>query len=155
MAQMDPLFIAGGIRGLLRFLRVRARWRKLLGRLRRTAAGRLLLRFGNRARRLEQLRLRRGESAFGEVTDEAVRLMEAHSRMRAKYELQPWPGRVHVFLSDGWIVRKHDPVPLWEELARGGLEVIHVPGRHVSMLAEPNVAVLAGSVREALASFER
>ena len=58
------------------------------------------------------------------------------------------------FLSGAMITRRHSPVPMWKDLARGGLDVAEVPGRHVSMLAEPHVRVLAEKIRQALAEMD-
>jgi len=154
MAQMDPLFIEGGIRGFLRLLRVMARWRNFLDRARRTPVGRVLLRVGARRRRHLETQLRTGARAFAANDLESVRLMEAHSRMRQRYDLKPWPGRVHIFMSDSRLARQHDPLPIWKKLAPAGLEVVKVPGRHISMLAEPNVRLLADKIGEALGEFE-
>jgi thioesterase domain-containing protein len=38
----------------------------------------------------------------------------------------------------------------WHELARGGLEIHHVPGNHSEMLEEPNVEVLAKALKQCI-----
>jgi acetoacetyl-CoA synthetase len=101
-----------------------------------------------------EIRFRDGTWIFADPDADTARRIEAHVRMRAKYDLRPWPGRVHLFLSDSVITRRHSPLPVWKELALGGLDVAEVPGRHVNMLAEPHVRVLAEKLRQALAELD-
>jgi thioesterase domain-containing protein len=154
IAQMDPLFFSGGTRWVLLYLRNVVRWRRFLKRLHESAVGRAMKRIGLYRRPPWEIRFRDGTWVLADPDADTARRIEAHVRMRANYDLRPWPGRVHVFLSGAMITRKHSPVPMWKELALGGLDVSEVPGRHTSMLAEPHVPVLAEKFRQALAELD-
>jgi thioesterase domain-containing protein len=43
-----------------------------------------------------------------------------------------------------------DPLLGWGELARGGVEVVHVHGDHANMVHEPHVAALAEALKRCL-----
>jgi thioesterase domain-containing protein len=154
IVQMDPLFFADGTRWVLLYLRNVVRWRRFLKRLHESAVGRALKRIGLYRRPPWEIRFRDGTWVLADPDADTARRIEAHVHMRRKYDLRPWEGRVHVFLSGAMITRKHSPVPMWKELALGGLEVAEVPGRHTSMLAEPHVGVLAEKMRRALAEMD-
>lgn len=154
IVQMDPLFFSGGTRWVLGYLRSVVRWRRFLKWLHESAVGPAMKRIGLYRRPPWEVRFRDGTWVLADPDADTARRIEAHFRMRRKYDLRPWPGRVHMFLSGGMITRRHSPVPMWRELALGGLDVTEVPGRHTSMLAEPHVTVLAEKFRRALAEAD-
>lgn len=60
------------------------------------------------------------------------------------YSPSPYPGRVLFFSAmeaDG--VNAEQPDRAWRNLARGGVDVHHVPGSHITMNYPPNVATIA------------
>jgi thioesterase domain-containing protein len=76
---------------------------------------------------------------------------EAARRAYRAYEPRPYPGRITLFRA---MTRDPgcpaDPAPDWQCRAGEGVQVIDVPGGHMSILVEPNAAVLAERLREAL-----
>jgi thioesterase domain-containing protein len=80
------------------------------------------------------------------------RIAERHYRAVLAYRPEPYAGRVTLFRS-----RFQSPFlglgfrMGWERVARGGVEVLTVPGGHLSMLVPPAVDVLADKMRSALA----
>jgi len=40
------------------------------------------------------------------------------------------------------------PEKAWDDLAQGGVEVINVPGNHISMLSKPNVAIIGNELEK-------
>jgi thioesterase domain-containing protein len=67
-----------------------------------------------------------------------------HRQALHDYVPQPYPGRLILFQAMAPSVGADpDPQMGWGGLAQGGLEIHAVPGDHASLLAEPNVAVLA------------
>ncbi|WP_345817024.1 acetoacetate--CoA ligase (plasmid) [Paraburkholderia sp. PREW-6R] len=48
--------------------------------------------------------------------------------------------------------RRGDPLPLWQQVACAGLQVVDVGGGHNDMLFEPNASVIASMLDEALAA---
>ena len=45
---------------------------------------------------------------------------------------------------------KFDMLEGWRALARGGMELIEVPGTHLDMIKEPHVAVVAKELNDCL-----
>jgi thioesterase domain-containing protein len=43
----------------------------------------------------------------------------------------------------------------WTPLTAGGLDIVKIPGDHLSMLHEPNIAVLAEKMTQWLSRYER
>lgn len=118
----------------------------------------------------EQLDLARNRFDFARIRryqrrnrplPEALHLLLAdheHSLDQEAYDLEPYFGPVALFRADrevfddpGW---RHDGMG-WSAIAQGEFTKIDVPGAHLSILAEPNVAVLARELdrlgREAIA----
>ena len=61
------------------------------------------------------------------------------------YRPQIYPGRITLFRAQGQEERaeRRDRDKGWSRWAAGGLEIIEVPGDHLTMLQEPHVQVLA------------
>jgi thioesterase domain-containing protein/acyl carrier protein len=56
------------------------------------------------------------------------------------YSPKPYSGRVLLFRAEGRTKEYGDDMFLgWEAVARGGIEVHHVPGEHTTLLEKPNV----------------
>ncbi len=66
------------------------------------------------------------------------------------YRPRPYPGRLVLFRASERPKAVADPLLGWGELARGGVEVYSVPGRHRSMMARPYVDTLARDLRTCL-----
>jgi thioesterase domain-containing protein/acyl carrier protein len=84
------------------------------------------------------------------------RVLETHYQALRDYHPRPYPGCVSLFRARTRpLFRLHGNDLGWRSLARGGLDVIPIPGNHMTILEEPNVRVLAtaliGSLREARA----
>lgn len=100
-------------------------------------------------------RRRRGEFVLGGASAERIHGMDVIDEMRTRYEFPSLSGRVHVFLTDSSMREKHDPVPMWREIASGGVEVIDLPGKgHDEMMFEPNAGSLAERVEQVMVEFE-
>lgn len=72
------------------------------------------------------------------------------------YRFAPYPGRIVLFrattVQDDWVGRSFaDETNGFGALARGGVEVIHVPGRHQTIFDEPAVHGLAAAFGPVLA----
>ena len=77
-------------------------------------------------------------------TEEQKGIWEQHIRALMGFRPRPYRGRVHLFRSAGhplWCSFDHDYG--WGRLARGGVELILVPGAHEKILEDPWVGVLA------------
>ena len=76
------------------------------------------------------------------------RVSESNLEALRGYRPLAWDGRIVLFRARAPVVGLfYDPVAAWEALARGGVETIPMPGDHVTIIEEPNVAVLAESLR--------
>ncbi|MEQ1892411.1 MAG: amino acid adenylation domain-containing protein, partial [Planctomycetota bacterium] len=79
------------------------------------------------------------------------RIAQRHWRAVQSYRPQPYPGRITLFRS-----RFQSPFlglgseMGWDRVAKGGVEVVRVPGGHLSVLQPPNVDVLARRFLERL-----
>lgn len=114
-------------------------WNRLVGR-----AGRLVPR-----RATVAAAPRPEEREIDVLTDTAL-------RATSSYAPEPYPGRVHAFraATPSEHLFAADPVTSWRELARGGLEVLDVPGSHLTLLRQPDVQALAGHLRALLGNGE-
>lgn len=66
-----------------------------------------------------------------------------------RYEPGPYAGRVLLVRSAARAPEyKHNPSLGWEKVARGGVDVITVPGDHLSMMKRPNVETLVARILE-------
>jgi acyl transferase domain-containing protein/thioesterase domain-containing protein/acyl carrier protein len=78
---------------------------------------------------------------------------EAHRRARSRYKVQPYPGKITLMRAADvreTAATRRNPTLGWETLAAGGLEIHDVPGGHTSMFLEPNVSVLAETLKPIL-----
>lgn len=64
-------------------------------------------------------------------------------RAQSAYRPQPYGGPVTFFRATGRNPWYCDPLPVWRRAAVAGLTVLQVPGGHLDLIREPNVAVLA------------
>jgi thioesterase domain-containing protein len=104
-------------------------------------------------RRLVLLRIyrRRAISVFRALDDIGI----AHIDAALAYHRKPYPGCITLFrAAEQPVGCIPNPTNGWERLALGGVEVVHVPGEHATIIEEPHVATLARRLREVLASTE-
>ncbi len=79
------------------------------------------------------------------------KINEKHGIAFKKYTLEPFDGKIHLFMSNYRIYFVDDSKYLgWGNYARKGVEVYKVPGDHESMFQLPHVKVLAKSLQQAL-----
>jgi thioesterase domain-containing protein/acyl carrier protein len=75
------------------------------------------------------------------------RLLAAHYQAMRDYAPRPYPGRVALFRARVRpLLRLHGRDLGWGQLARGGLEVVTVPGNHETLLKPPHVQHLAATL---------
>jgi thioesterase domain-containing protein/acyl carrier protein len=78
-------------------------------------------------------------------------MMEEHYRALRAYVPGVYPGRVTLFRARVRpLFRLHGPDLGWGPFARGGVEVIVIPGNHETILKEPHVRALAARLRARL-----
>jgi thioesterase domain-containing protein len=70
------------------------------------------------------------------------------ARAGMQYQMRPYPGPMVLFRASEKSLRgARDPYAGWKGLATGGVEVCEIPGGHVSILAKPQVQILAEHLR--------
>ncbi|HEY9429207.1 MAG TPA: alpha/beta fold hydrolase, partial [Gemmatimonadaceae bacterium] len=108
----------------------------------------------------QRQRLHPGAQIEQQSLSAVLRNVEESCRMAFRnYRPQPYPGRVTLFRAE---IRGGDEVDLataWTRLAGGGLEVLDVPGSHLTMMSSTHISQLAERLRaclvEAFAAAER
>jgi thioesterase domain-containing protein len=79
-----------------------------------------------------------------------------HREALARYMPSPFDGRVTLFRTRGHrLLSSQDAKMGWSELARGGVEVILIPGNHVSMMRSPLVERLGAELEAHLSTADR
>jgi thioesterase domain-containing protein len=74
---------------------------------------------------------------------------------RKKYTPGPYPGRITLFRATRQPSGMEDPTLGWGGVALGGVDILEIPGTHVSIMAEPALTALAGAVRRSLENVHR
>jgi thioesterase domain-containing protein/aryl carrier-like protein len=69
---------------------------------------------------------------------------------RKKYTPRPYPGRITLFRATRQPSGMDDPTLGWGGVAIGGVDILEVPGTHVSIMAEPALTALAVAIRGSL-----
>ncbi|HST63409.1 MAG TPA: amino acid adenylation domain-containing protein [Longimicrobium sp.] len=82
-----------------------------------------------------------------------VEVFRATVAATRRHPLAPYPGRVTLFCAkeargEGW--ETTDLPGLWKPFVTGALEVVVVPGTHVTMVNEPNVQEVAAAIQAAV-----
>jgi thioesterase domain-containing protein/aryl carrier-like protein len=76
---------------------------------------------------------------------------ESNMIASARYEPQPYHGRVTIFWArESFVASTHRFRSGWNILAPDSLEMIAVPGSHITMFEEPNVQVLAREIARSI-----
>ncbi len=71
-------------------------------------------------------------------------LFKVHAQAMRNYVPQTYPGQVIFFRANQRdTINPQNPELAWSELATGGIEVIEVPGNHITMNYPPHVQILA------------
>jgi thioesterase domain-containing protein len=66
------------------------------------------------------------------------------------YRPQVFEGRVTLFWASQDLRSKFDMIEGWQTLARGGLDLIEIPGTHLDIIKEPHVGDLAAKLTDSL-----
>lgn len=100
------------------------------------------------ARRLSK---RAGSHANRNISPKTDNLEATHQRALWDYVPKPYDGRLDLFRAiDQKAIWEPDPLLGWTGFAVGGIRVHDIPGDHISIMMEPNVCVLADSLRQCL-----
>jgi thioesterase domain-containing protein/acyl carrier protein len=86
-----------------------------------------------------------------------IQVEEAHKRALGRYVVQPYSGKITLMRAadvEGTVGTRRNPTLGWEPLAGGGLVIHDVPGTHISMFEEPNVRILAETLKAILPSSD-
>ena len=93
----------------------------------------------------------RSYHTLGHEIPRALRDVEEFNWLAAsEYVPHLYDGRITLFWASNDLRAKFDLLEGWQSLARGGMEVIEVPGTHLDMIKEPHVAELAEKLRACL-----
>jgi thioesterase domain-containing protein len=81
-------------------------------------------------------------------------IMRREYEMLEAYQPLPWSGRMTLLRARTQpLLLLHDDEALgWSQLVRGGIDIITMPGNHLTMLREPNVGKLAVALRACFAA---
>lgn len=80
-------------------------------------------------------------------------LEESHKRVLQRYRVRTYPGIVTLLRAVDYnptVGTRRAPLLGWEKFAVGGFEIHDVPGEHESMFKEPNVRILAETLKTIL-----
>lgn len=75
-------------------------------------------------------------------------------RIAHNYKPRPFKGPVTIFSTAKFFGGRMDPMNAWAKTITGQLNIVPVPGDHMSMLKFPQAAVLAEKIKEQLQSHE-
>ena len=76
---------------------------------------------------------------------------QANLKAGRKYDIKPYPGRVHLFKADHKTFYILDPVYYgWAKFALGGVILYEIPGEHSSTFAPPNDKQFASILQKSL-----
>jgi thioesterase domain-containing protein len=128
--------------------------RSLGARVRRI--GKLLRKADWHGRRAKDLSRRIREASGRQVvSEEHARLSEmalAQLRASASYSPRQFPGAITLFQASAIQAGAYkDPYSGWDGMAAAGLEIVEVPGNHVSVIDDTNIDVLAAELAGNLA----
>jgi thioesterase domain-containing protein/acyl carrier protein len=88
--------------------------------------------------------LAQAEAESKELPEHLKPLAAANIKAIKRYVPQPYRGKVTLFRATGRRLKIYDPHAYgWGALAAGGVEVVKVPGNHLTLMKEPHVKVLA------------
>jgi thioesterase domain-containing protein len=99
-------------------------------------------------------------TAVERVLDVSRYSIEQQIAMQREYEVleayrpAPWSGRIALLRAETQpLLLWHDEPALgWSALARGGVEIVRIPGNHSTIMREPHVGALASAVGACMAA---
>lgn len=83
-----------------------------------------------------------------------VKMLRTHTEAWRAYQLKPYPGHITIIRAQEQTEAISAPGLGWEKLAQSGINVVEVPGNHITMLHEPQVQELAAAIKQELANTE-
>ncbi|MDZ8110116.1 MAG: amino acid adenylation domain-containing protein [Nostoc sp. DedQUE12a] len=88
-------------------------------------------------------------------TDKHLKSIDINTQAISQYTYPPYPGRAILLRTEDQnrgegIGIQYDPQFGWGEIVAGGLDIHYIPGSHLSLLREPDVQVLAETLRNCL-----
>ncbi|MHC5597292.1 MAG: non-ribosomal peptide synthetase [Nostoc sp.] len=89
------------------------------------------------------------------LTDKHLKMIDVNTEIMSEYIFSPYFGEVILLRTedenrDEAIGTQYDPQFGWGDLVPGGLDIHYIPGSHFDLLKEPNVQVLAETLRNCL-----
>jgi thioesterase domain-containing protein/acyl carrier protein len=110
--------------------------------------------FRARTRKIRQVQTHRHLEAEGkDIPDELKKIRAVSELASSHYVPQPYPGKITLFQSQAVSdIKKATQLQNWTRLAGGGLDLVKVPGDHISMLRGENAVVLAQAVEAYMAA---
>jgi thioesterase domain-containing protein len=101
-----------------------------------------------------------GGTAVERVLDVSRYPAEQRIAMQREYEVleayrpEPWSGRIALLRAESQpLLLWHDEPTLgWSALARGGVEIVRIPGNHLTIMREPHVGALASALGACMAA---
>ncbi|MGF7039430.1 non-ribosomal peptide synthetase [Mucilaginibacter lappiensis] len=104
--------------------------------------------FKNQSQQVSKKRFKKESEKFYQ---QIGKIKEKHLVAFRKYQLGPFDNKVYLFRAEICVHYVNDTKYLgWKNYARQGVEVLEVPGDHLSMLETPNVEKLAGILERTL-----
>jgi thioesterase domain-containing protein len=83
-------------------------------------------------------------------------LFRANFQSLVQYQPRPYPGRVLFFrAAEADAVNPSDPDRSWRGIVQGGLDVVSVPGNHITMNLSPNVEAIGRRLQACLAEINQ
>jgi len=93
---------------------------------------------------------------LGRALPRALRDVQEFNWLAARdYVPQIYDGKVTLFWASKDLRAKFDLIAGWRELAKGGMDVLEIPGTHLDIIKQPHVAELAKKLDESLVSAQR
>jgi thioesterase domain-containing protein len=103
-------------------------------------------------------RIAGGGTAVERILDVSRYTVDQRIAMQRDYEIleayrpEPWQGRIVLLRAKAQplMLWHDDPALGWSDLARGGVDVVRLPGNHLTIMREPHVGALASALGECM-----
>ncbi len=76
-----------------------------------------------------------------------AKIADIYEKALTQYEVQPYPGKLTVFLAERHLAGYHDRLGGWGHVAQGGVQLFSLPISPRGSLVEPHVVQLAANLR--------
>jgi aspartate racemase len=141
--------------GSLRQVKFVDRLKIHLGNLQGMTFAEILGYFGLSARRFVKRRQRPGDKVVRAQSQTDAQAKQLRDQLVRAYKPEPYDGAVTLFsvTKHPWFIR-WDPMEQWNRILTGPLEIVTIPGDHMSMLQPPQVGILADAIRAILQKNE-